>query len=88
MKRGKIIPRAKVNDLADRLAGVEALLHQLVAKENDPSAVGTRTDTDSLEMSPDGDIETSSSNTLANAEERYADCPFWKTLCEQVSLVH
>jgi hypothetical protein len=82
-------PPAKVAELADRLAGVEALLNQMRAKEDNPSAVATTGGTDSLERSADGELETASSpDTMGNEEERYADCPFWKALCEQVRLVY
>ena len=88
-KRGKTAPPAKVAELADRLAGVEALLNQMRAKEDNRSSVATTDDTDSLEQSADGELESASSpHTIGNEEEQYADCPFWKALCEQVSLVY
>ena len=76
-KREKTIPPAKVADLADRLAGVEALLSQMIAKEDD---------NESTDSSADGDMATPESDPMANGEERYAGCSFWKALCEQVSV--
>jgi hypothetical protein len=75
-KRGKEIPPAKVADLADRLAGVETLLSQLIAKEEKP--------TNPL---ADDDVEKpEASNSAIDGEGIYANCSFWQALCEQVRL--
>jgi hypothetical protein len=77
-KRGKTIPPAKVADLADRLAGVEALLSQMIAKEED---------NESTDPPEDGDMVTPEPDSMSNGEEHYAGCSFWKALCLQVSVI-
>jgi hypothetical protein len=75
-RRGKRIPPAKVADLADRLAGVETLLSQLIAKEEKP--------TNPL---ADNDVEKpEASNSAIDGEGRSANCSFWQALCEEVRL--
>jgi hypothetical protein len=76
-KRGKRIPPARVADLADRLAGVETLLSQIIAKE----------DNKPTDLLADDEIEKlESSNPIIEGVGKYASCSFWQALCEQVSL--
>ena len=73
-------PPPKVAELAERLAGVEALLSQMVARE-DKEAMGSSADSDNMDDLDDSDESP-------DVEERYAGCSFWKGLCEQVGLVY
>ena len=70
------MPQAKVADLADRLASVEALLSQMRSQEED---------SESSDALPDDDMPTPVSDPMANGEDRYVGCSFWKALCEQGS---
>lgn len=85
-KRGKMgAPPAKVAELADRLADVEALLKQL-RPDGNHNSLGKSGLADTLELPGDDELEAGcSAGNMGNEEERYGDCSFWTALCEKVS---